>query len=93
MQQAARLSVEVQVTCKMLAFCIRPPVDICETQCMENVIQMAPGLPELLLWRSASVAGFFLLHYASHYKTHLQRLVSAWQAGKLHVAMDPTTFK
>ena len=55
--------------------------------------QVAPGLPELLLWRSASVAGFFLLHYAALYKKHLARLVSAWQAGKLHVALDSQRFR
>jgi hypothetical protein len=55
--------------------------------------QVAPGLPELLLWRSATVVGFFLLHYTQHYKAHLRRLVSAWQSGKLHVAMDPSSYK
>ncbi len=55
--------------------------------------QVAPGLPELLLWRSASVAGFFLLHYAAQYKKHLARLVGAWQAGKLHVALDSHDFR
>ena len=55
--------------------------------------QVAPGLPELLLWRSATVAGFFLLHYAAMYKKHLQKLVAAWCAGKLHVALDSGKFR
>ena len=54
---------------------------------------MAPGLPEMLLWKSATVVGFFLLHYAHLYKKHLQRLVSAWQSQKLHVSMDPRQFR
>ena len=55
--------------------------------------QVAPGLPELLLWRGASVAGFFLLHYAAQYRQHLQKLVAAWQAGRLHVALDSQRFR
>jgi len=55
--------------------------------------QVAEGLPELLLWRSATIVGFFLLHYTSLYKEHLQKLVAAWQAGKLHVALDSGRFR
>ena len=55
--------------------------------------QVAPGLPELLLWRSATISGFFLLQYASLYRQHLRRLVSAWRAGKLHVALDSHGFR
>ncbi|CAK0737375.1 hypothetical protein CVIRNUC_000902 [Coccomyxa viridis] len=55
--------------------------------------EVAPGLPELLLWKSATVVGFFLLHYAHLYKSHLQRLVAAWQSGRLHVAMDGHGFR
>lgn len=50
-------------------------------------------MPELLLWRSATVSGFFLLHYAALYRKHLQKLVAAWQAGKLHVALDSEQFR
>jgi len=38
-------------------------------------------------------AGFFLLHYAHLYRRHLQRLVAAWRAGRLHVALDPAPFR
>jgi hypothetical protein len=55
--------------------------------------QVAPGLPELLLWRSATVSGFFLLHYAALYRKHLQKLVAAWRSGKLHVALDSGKFR
>ncbi len=38
-------------------------------------------------------AGYFLLHYAHLYRRHLQRLVAAWRAGRLHVALDPAPFR
>ena len=63
------------------------------TACAGMCAQVAPGLPELLLWRSATVSGFFLLHYAALYRKHLQKLVTAWQAGKLHVALDSAQFR
>ena len=59
----------------------------------QPAMQVAPGLPELLLWRSATISGFFLLQYASLYRQHLQKLISAWQAGKLHVALDSHKFR
>lgn len=37
---------------------------------MSNV----PGIPEKLLWKSASLVGFFLLRYAAHFKAHLAQL-------------------
>ncbi len=58
-----------------------------------HVWQVAPGLPELLLWRSATISGFFLLQYATLYRQHLKKLVGAWQAGKLHVALDSHSFR
>ena len=54
---------------------------------------MAPGLPEMLLWKSATLVGFFLLHYAPLYKKHLQKLVASWQSGKLHVSTDAQQFR
>ncbi|CAL5218387.1 g58 [Coccomyxa viridis] len=55
--------------------------------------QVAPGLPEMLLWKSATLVGFFLLHYAPLYKKHLQKLVAGWQSGKLHVSTDAQQFR
>jgi hypothetical protein len=51
------------------------------------------GLPEMLLWKSASVTGFFLLNHTSKYRAHLQSLMRAQLSGKLHVALDPTLFR
>ncbi|KAG2501548.1 hypothetical protein HYH03_000055 [Edaphochlamys debaryana] len=51
-----------------------------------------PGLAEKLLWKSAAAVGFFLLRYAPLFKAHLARLVAAWQAGTLQVALDPRPF-
>ena len=39
------------------------------------------------------MVGFFLLHYAHLYKSHLHRLVAAWQSGRLHVSMDGHDFR
>ena len=61
--------------------------------CVAPELQVAPGLPEMLLWKSATLVGFFLLHYAPLYRKHLQRLVSSWQSGKLHVSMDAQQFR
>lgn len=55
--------------------------------------EVAPGLPELLLWKSATVVGFFLLHYAPMYKKHLARLVDLWQSGRLHISIDARSFR
>lgn len=51
-----------------------------------------PGLPEKLLKRSASIAGFFLPQYAKHFNAHLSTLFSLHSAGKLRVLTDPTPF-
>lgn len=56
-------------------------------------VQVVPGLPEMLLWKSATLVGFFLLHYATLYKKHLQKLVASWQSGKLHISMDGRQFR
>lgn len=50
------------------------------------------GLPELLLAKSASVQGFFLLHHARLFKRHLNTLMQQWMQGSLHVSLDPTKF-
>ncbi|KAF5830042.1 hypothetical protein DUNSADRAFT_15083 [Dunaliella salina] len=51
-----------------------------------------PGLPEKLLWKSASMIGFFLLRYAQHFKAHLAELINQMDAGKLQVMVDPRRF-
>jgi hypothetical protein len=43
------------------------------------------GLAEKLLWKSGSLHGFFLLHYASEWRRHLKKLAGLWQAGQLRV--------
>ena len=50
------------------------------------------GLPEKLLVKSASLLGFFLPMYAIHFKRHLAQLLEGYEAGKLHVEMDPSKF-
>ncbi|EFN55092.1 hypothetical protein CHLNCDRAFT_134990 [Chlorella variabilis] len=51
-----------------------------------------PGLAEKLLWKSATLQGFFLLHYASHWRRHLKKLAGLFQGGQLRVQMDPKRF-
>ena len=50
------------------------------------------GLPERLLWKSAAVEGFFLLHYVKRFRRHLSRLVALQQQGFLRVTIDPEEF-
>jgi len=50
------------------------------------------GLPERLLWKSATVQGFFLLHYVRRFRQHLRRLVGLQQQGLLKVMVDPVEF-
>lgn len=52
----------------------------------------ARGLQEKLLWKSATVAGFFLPLYASLFRTHLGRLATMVDQGKLRVALDAHRF-
>eukprot|EP00850_Spirogloea_muscicola_P020134 SM000208S06304 [mRNA] locus=s208:29820:35880:+ [translate_table: standard] len=51
-----------------------------------------PGLCEKLLWKSQSVAGFFLVHHTSHWKRHLAKLSALHKAGLLQVSVDPAKF-
>lgn len=44
-----------------------------------------PGIAEKLLWKSATLQGFFLLHYARDWGRHLARLAGLVAAGKLRV--------
>lgn len=51
-----------------------------------------PGLAEKLLWRSASVVGFFLPLHARHFERHTQRLCALLASGQLQSCVDPTPF-
>lgn len=42
-----------------------------------------PGIAEKLLWKSATLQGFFLLHYASQWRRHIRKLAGLVQAGRL----------
>lgn len=46
-----------------------------------------------LVSRSASVRGFFLPHYASHFRSHMQELFGLVRRGALQVSIDPTPFR
>lgn len=50
------------------------------------------GLCEKLLWKSQTLSGFFLVHYAAQWKRHLAKLGALHKAGLLKVAIDPTDF-
>ena len=50
------------------------------------------GVNELLLFKSAIVQGFFLLHYARHFKRHLNKLSHLSRTGQLKVALDSQEF-
>jgi hypothetical protein len=47
----------------------------------------------MLLAKSASVTGFYLMDYAHLYRKHLARLMRAFLKGQLHIALDPTPFR
>lgn len=51
------------------------------------------GVNEQLLWKSASVEGFFLLHYLAKFKPHLNKLTTLLRQGRIQVALDPTPFE
>lgn len=51
-----------------------------------------PGLPEKLLWKSGACVGFFLPHYARHFRRHLAALSRLLAGGRLRVEIDPTPF-
>ncbi len=53
----------------------------------------APRLYHQLLAKSASVQGFFLPHYAEHFRTHTIRLMNLMNQGNLKALIDPTPFK
>jgi NADPH-dependent curcumin reductase CurA len=43
------------------------------------------GIAEKLLWKSATLQGFFLLHYAAEWRRHLKKLAGMVQTGQLRV--------
>ena len=51
------------------------------------------GLPEKLLWKGASVRGFFLPQHARHFRRHLAGLFELVRSGKMRIEIDPTPFK
>ncbi|KAA6421915.1 MAG: zinc-binding alcohol dehydrogenase domain-containing 2-like [Trebouxia sp. A1-2] len=51
------------------------------------------GVPEMLLYKSASLNGFFLIHYAHLFKKHLGQLASSMMQGQLKVNMDSAVFR
>lgn len=51
-----------------------------------------PGITEKLLWKSATLQGFFLLHFARDWGRHLKKLAALLAAGQLRVEMDPKRF-
>lgn len=51
------------------------------------------GVPEMLLAKSASLTGFFLIHYAGLFRKHLSQLTRAMMQGQLKVNMDTTVFR
>lgn len=46
-----------------------------------------------LLGKSASIRGFWLMHYLGHAREHAARLLTGLQSGDLIAAIDPTSFK
>lgn len=51
-----------------------------------------PRIYARLVSKSATIHGFLLPHFREHYRSHTARLFDLLQAGKLHVAIDPTPF-
>lgn len=51
-----------------------------------------PGLTEKLLWKNASLSGFFLPRYANLYRAHLWRLAQLLSQGQLRAEVDPQRF-
>ena len=50
------------------------------------------GVNEMLLFKGASVQGFFLPQYARLFPYHMRKLFAMLKAGQLHVAIDATPF-
>ena len=54
---------------------------------------MHAGVNEKLLWKGASVEGFFLLHHAKRFQGALTQLAALTRSGQLKVAVDPVEFR
>jgi NADPH-dependent curcumin reductase CurA len=52
-----------------------------------------PRIYTRLLFKSASVRGFFVLHYQQYFAAHLARLFELYSQGKLKVMVESTEFK
>ena len=50
------------------------------------------GVNEMLLFKGASVQGFFLVQHARLFPYHMRKLFAMLKAGQLHVAIDATPF-
>ena len=50
------------------------------------------NLPSMLLWKSASIRGFFLNNFPEQFKPHMKRLTELVVGGKLKSIVDPTQF-
>lgn len=60
----------------------------------KNKPSVLPGLAEKLLWKSASVSGFFLPHYTRLMRPKLKELGELVDQGKIKVALDgPMKFR
>lgn len=46
-----------------------------------------------LLHKSASIRGFWLMHFFRHLADHMQKLLGLLNEGKLQLSVDPTTFQ
>lgn len=51
-----------------------------------------PDLCEKLLWKSQTLAGFFLNHHVSKWQPSVQHLYELYNEGRLKIAVDPTKF-
>lgn len=57
---------------------------------IETVLQ--PRIYQKLFWKSASVRGFLMPHFAEYAEEGRDRLLDLFYLGKLRVAVDPTVF-
>ena len=46
-----------------------------------------------LIAKSASIRGFFLPHFAEHFRSHMNKLLRQHQSGSLDIAIDDTQFE
>lgn len=58
---------------------------------MENIT--GPRIYSKLLYKSASLRGFFIFHFQKHYASHLARLLELYSSGQLKARVEPVEFK